>query len=185
MATSGPRIVTALLALLSLTASTPEVSAAPEYQVKAAFLYNFAKFVEWPEASLPSDEITICILGRDPFGKIIDAAVSGKTVRGRRLRVRRYRTAPAARSCQLLFLARSERQRIAQVTEALRGAPVLIVSDADRFGEPGGMVNLVIDQNRVRIEINVVNVREAGLEISSRLLTLAVLTGEDTARTER
>jgi hypothetical protein len=158
-------------------------ASAPEYTVKAAFLYNFTKFVEWPAEELQEDEIFLCILGADPFGQILNSTVGGKIVRGKSLTVKRYERLEEVARCHLLFLGYGERRNLPRATQTLRASKVLIVSEAENFGEPDGMIKLVIHDKKVRIEINVAATRAAGLEVSSRLLDLAVLVGEATAGT--
>jgi hypothetical protein len=146
-----------------------------EYQVKAAFLYNFTKFTDWPtNASAPSNTpIVIGIVGEDPFGKTLDAVVSGETVRGRPLVVKRLRDEEDLRSCQLLFSSRSAKDRLPALLSQLKGSPVLTVGDFDGFAQQGGMVNLLLVQKSVKIDINQAAVEEAGLQISAKLLKLA------------
>lgn len=147
---------------------------AQEYRIKAAILYNFTKFVRWPAERLTGPEIVLCILGSDPFGVVLDETVSGRTVHGKTFRVRRLRRAEDARLCHLVFLAHSRRDRLAQVEQKLAGTGVLIVSEARGFGRPHGMIKLVVVDRKVRFEIRAAAVENAGLEISSRLMRLAV-----------
>lgn len=145
-----------------------------EYQVKAAYLYNFAKFVEWPPEALPEGQpFVIGILGQDPFGSILDEAVAGKTVRDRRIVVKRYAKVDEAAEANILFISDSEGENVFRILKRLGQAPILTVSDLGRFADEGGMVQLVMDQNRVRFAINVAAVERAGLKPSSQLLKLA------------
>jgi hypothetical protein len=146
-----------------------------EYQVKAAFLYNFAKFVEWPPNLFndPRDPFVLCVAGDDPFGNLLDGIVLGKTANGHPLAVRRLRREQEARSCQILFVSSSERNRLRPVLKSLRGASVLTVGETDGFAQEGGMINLTLEDNRVHFEINVAAAERAGLKISSKLLSLA------------
>lgn len=146
-----------------------------EYRVKAAFLYNFAKFVEWPSASEASgsDRFALCVLGADPFGPILDETVSGKSVQGKPLEVRRVETAAAAMTCQVVFISSSERSQISTIVEVLSTAAVLTVSEIPGFAERGGMVNFVLHHDRVQFEINPHLAGKVGLHISSHLLRLA------------
>jgi hypothetical protein len=149
-----------------------------EYQVKAAFLYNFAKFVEWPaEVFQDNKPFVIGIVGHDPFGGLIDEAVSGKTVRDRKITVNRYSKIEDAANSHILFVAGSEGEEVARILKRLGKAPVLTVSDIERFAEEGGMIQLVTDQNRVRFAVNVAAVDRAGLKPSSQLLKLAQIVG--------
>jgi len=150
-----------------------------EYQVKAAFLYNFVKFVEWQAAPAePAGPVTLCVLGRDPFGEALDRVVDSKTVNGRTIAIRRTHDLAAARSCQVLFVSSSEAGRLGEITKAVSGFSILTVSEIDRFSERGGIITFLMDGQRVRFEINPRAAARAGLKISSKLLQLASLTPE-------
>jgi len=144
-----------------------------EYQVKAAFLLNFTKFVEWPADSLgaPGSPITVCILGDDPFGHTLDQIVGGELVNGRKLAVQRIRRTPAPGSCQLLFVSTSEKE-IARTLPAL-GPGVLTVGEGESFLRDGGMIAFTIENRRVRFRINQTAAQRYGLKLSSKLLSLA------------
>lgn len=154
-----------------------------EYQVKAAFLYNFAKFVEWPTASSAGvPELVIGIWGDDPFGAVLDNVVRGKTVSQRPLLIRRLTRMEEARSCQVLFVSRSEQERLSPLLEILRGQPVLTVSESDRFAQRGGMINFILVNENVKLEINPNAATAAKLKIKSNLLSLAKIVNPDPAR---
>jgi hypothetical protein len=162
--------------LLLLNSSTRAQSpTAGEYQVKAAFLYNFAKFVEWPQSSFSdaSAPLRICIFGQDPFGKELRDITREKTVNGRKLEVSHVIDLRHARSCQILFIASSGGPSAEQLVAGLRGASVLTVADTRGFTEQGGMINFVVESDRVQFEVNHKAAEEAGLKISSRLLSVA------------
>lgn len=148
-----------------------------EYQIKAAFLYNFAKFVEWPAQAFhgPSDALSLCLLGHDPFGRILDETLAGKTVQGRPLVLIRHETWPPRQACHILFISASKQALLEQTFAALKGASILTVGDTPRFAHRGGIINLTMDENRVRLEINLRAAETAGLTISSQLLKLATL----------
>jgi hypothetical protein len=148
-----------------------------EYEVKAAFLYSFATFIDWPGDAVPDagDAFIIGVLGTDPFGPVLDAIAASKTVRGKRIVVRRFATLEDYTPCHILFVADSERARMRGVVEKLRDAPVLLVADTEGFARVGGAINLVIEDNKVRFEINQAAAEHAGLKISSKLLRLARL----------
>lgn len=148
-----------------------------EYEVKGAFLYNFAKFVEWPTDAFPGPEafVRICVLGQDPFGDDLAQLVEGKTVNGRRLQIVHVRDVQQAKACQILFVASSERQQIGAILQSLTRASVLTVGDTPGFAQAGGVINFVLDQDRVRFEINLKAAERARLKISARLLTVAKL----------
>lgn len=150
---------------------------AGEYQVKAAFVYNFTKFTDWPPGafSSPRAPIVIGILGEDPFGQTMDDLVRGETVRERPLVVKRLRAGDDLRSCHILFISQSEKERLPAVLSQLKGSPVLSVGDLAGFAEQGGMVNLLLANKTVKIEINQAAAEQAGLQISAKLLKLARL----------
>lgn len=148
----------------------------PEYPLKAAFLYHFVEFVEWPEASpLPAATVTIGVLGKDPFGEVLDRAVLDKTVAGRTLTIRRFASADALQPCAILFISASEMSGLPEILARLKGTPVLTVGEGERFARRGGMVGFFFEDNRVRLEVNVAVAEAAGLRFSSKLLSVARL----------
>ena len=146
-----------------------------EYRVKAAFLYNFAKFVEWPSQAFkgPTDPIAICILGKDPFGAALIQAVNGKVIEGKPFRIRLISDAQQASGCHILFVTGSERKLQRPILDAIRGIPVLTVGETDAFVAEGGIVNFKIEAGRVRLQVSIDAAEQAGLSISSKLLSLA------------
>lgn len=171
------RVVGCLLFLGLLSTLSPGVQAQTgnEYQVKAAFLYNFAKFVDWPaEAFAGSNgKFVIGVIGDDPFGGSLDQAIKGKAINGRPLAVRRLKWNQDLRSCHVIFISSSERQRLKQIIDSLRGASVLTVGDMGQFNQQGGIINFILEANKVRFEINSRGADQARLKISSKLLSLA------------
>lgn len=173
------RLAAVLLAAgLAFAAARPaaaETAPSREYQIKAAFLYNFARFVEWPPAAFagPDAPLQLGILGEDPFGPALDDLARSETVQHRRLVVRRSRRAEDLRGCQLVFVSRSE--LAADILPGLGGSPILTVGDAEGFARQGGMIDFYLDANRVRFEINSEAARRGGLRISSQLLSLGRL----------
>lgn len=166
-----------LLALISLVALSNAVQAqsSSEYQVKAAFLYNFAKFVDWPAEAFAGSNgmLVIGVIGDDPFGGALDQAINGKTINGRPLVVRRLRWGQDLRSCHILFISSSERKHLQQIIQSLRGASVLTVGDMGQFNQAGGIINFILEASKVRFEINSRGAGQAQLRISSKLLALA------------
>lgn len=158
-----------------LPAAAESGASVGEYQVKAAFLYNFTQFTDWPPSAFSATNapFVIGIVGEDPFGKTMDAVVSGEVVRGRPLVVKRLRADEDLRSCHVLFISRSEQERLTTVLSQLKGSSVLTVSDINGFAQEGGMVNLLMVQKAVKLEINQAVAEEAGLQISAKLLNLA------------
>jgi len=148
---------------------------AGEYPVKAAFLLNFAKFVEWPAFAFksPADPIAICVLGQNPFGTALEDLVRDKTVANRAFVVRTVLNAQQATNCQILFVNVSERKRFRSLLDDLKGHSVLTVGEADDFTANGGIINFRLKDARVRIEIDPGAADRAGLHISSKLLSLA------------
>ncbi len=146
-----------------------------EQAVKAAYLYNFTKFVNWPVESPLSKPpaLTIGILDDDSLADAVDATVRDKQVGGRPLAVRRFRKADEVVPCAVLFVGREMSGHLPRLLEQLRGWPVLTVSDAEGFASHGGVIGLVVEDNRVRFEIGVTAAQEAGLQISSKLLRLS------------
>jgi hypothetical protein len=146
---------------------------ATEYEVKAAFLLNFAKFVDWPPKAFasPDSPIAICVFGTDPFGSNIDEIVSGEATDGRRLIVRRIIEAPAPRACQIFFTQQSG-SGLNGILASL-GPGVLTVGEGDGFLRDGGMIAFVIENRRVRFDISQRAADAASLKLSSRLLTVA------------
>jgi hypothetical protein len=145
-----------------------------ESEVKAGFVFNLTKFVDWPEGVLADvrDPIILCIVGGDPLGNVLNRVVYGQSVRGRTISVRRYEFGQDLRHCQVLFVSGSEQARVSQIVESLRRASVLTVSDADRFAEAGGVVEFAVEGDRVRFIINRDAASQAKLQISAKLLTL-------------
>jgi hypothetical protein len=144
-----------------------------EYQVKAAFLYHFTKFVEWPTSSVSHNLTTVCVLGDDPFGPMLDFTFEDKTVRGLPFEVRRLGNDADLGACQVLFLSASETGAASTILGALQGLPVLTVADAPEFGQAGGMIQLVVEESKVRFDINLAVAKRSRLRISAQLLHLA------------
>jgi hypothetical protein len=143
-----------------------------EYQVKAAFLLNFTKFVEWPATAFQSQDspIAICILGTDPFGSALDEIVAGEVVSGRKVVAQRIKAAPAPKACQVLFF--SEPPKDVKILTGL-GPGILTVGEGGSFVHDGGMIAFLIESRRVRFEINPTTAQNARLKLSSRLLSVA------------
>jgi hypothetical protein len=161
------------LSLGGLYPSGAEVSP-PEYQVKAAYLFNFAKFVEWPASAFSSAgaPLVIGIIGKGSFGEAFDA-LAGKSTKGRKVQVKHFSRIEELAGCQVLFIANSEKQRLKEILGALP-AGVLTVSDIKRFCNAGGMIGLVNRGDKVQFEVNLINAERAGLKVSSQMLKLAV-----------
>lgn len=170
-------ILGALTGAVSLGQAAGEYN---EYKVKAAFLYNFPKFVEWPSQSFkgPSDPIVIAVLGRSPFHDTLAEALAGKTINGRPFQVREISEVPQASGCQILFVASSERRRVAQLLKDAGISGVLTIGESLNFAEEGGVVNFKIEDGNVRLQINLEAARRQQLHISAKLLHLAEIVGK-------
>ncbi len=158
-------------ALFGAKAQTPKPT---EYEVEAAYLSNFGRFVEWPARSAASDNFPVCVLGPDPFGPLLDAALKGETIGGAPLAARRVGSAAEAASCRIVFVNSTKDSELKGILAALRNSSALTVSDAFDFTKQGGMIQFVLEGNRVRFEINLAAAQRAGLTLSSQLLKVAV-----------
>ena len=159
--------------------------ALPEYQIKAAYLFNFLKFVEYPNESFmdPLAPIVIGVIGDDPFGNALPQVVIGKTVQGRDLVIHVYRIGEDLRGAHILFISASERKRLPMILSSLRGSSVLTVADTEGFLEAGGMIQFLSENDRVRFAINVDATSRAKLKMSSKLLSLARAVGANSKET--
>ncbi len=164
-----------LLSLLLVAAAAhPQAAASLERHVKAAYLYNFAKFVEWPaSAALDTTALLVCVLGDDVFADVVEQTVQGKTANGRPVTVRRDPDAQHLKACHVLFIGAAEQKRLSRLLEAVAGSGVLTVSDAERFAHLGGIINFIVEGNKVQFEVNVDAAARSRLRISSRLLQVA------------
>lgn len=180
----APTRIATWLAGLVVAAGTAAGQPAPtEYQLKAVFLYSFTKYVQWPEpaAADAGGPLALCVLGDDPFGPLLDEAVAGETVRGRRLTTRRIPSVTGAGGCHVLFVSASESDHLPEILTALEGRSVLTVSDSGRFAERGGMIGMIEKTNRIGLAINVAAAERARLTISSQLLKLGEIVGSGKA----
>ncbi|MGH9407681.1 MAG: YfiR family protein [Terriglobia bacterium] len=155
------------------TGPSAKASAPTEYDVKAAYLYNFAQFVQWPGRMPINGNFSICVLGMDPFGRSLDKAVAGQTVDRRRVIAKRIETAKDTAGCRILFISSSEAGSLKDVLAELGEESILTVSDIPQFVERGGMIDFVLQDNRVRFEVNLAAAKRAGLTLSSQLLKVA------------
>jgi hypothetical protein len=166
----------AVLVCVAYSAMTAAQSGAPtEYQVKAAFLFNFTKFVEWPATAFadPRAPIVLGVLGEDPFGRSLNLIVDGQFVRGRGITIRNYHFGDDLRGCQVLYVSASEQARTAQILGGLQRASMLTVSDMPNFAGEGGVVQFYMEEDRVRFVVNVDAAARANLRVSAKLLAVA------------
>ncbi len=177
-----PRSSFAVLAALAALATFAEVSQAkdgpPVYAVKATFLYKFEPYVTWPgpASATAANTFNICVVGDDPFGRLLDQAVSSERVGGRPILVRRLGAVDRGQGCQIVYLTGSRTQSVADALRSVRGSPVLTVTDADSSANTKGIIHFVVRDNRVRFEIDDQAAAQNGLVISSKLLSLALST---------
>jgi YfiR/HmsC-like len=169
-----------LLALAVLWAFTGTLflhaqSSPTEYQVKAAYLYNFGKFVEWPAKDTSSEtSFNICVLGQDPFGSTFGSTIGGESIKGKSVLLKSIPRAQEAVGCHILFISSSEEPHLKEILAALDKTSVLTVSDMPHFTRRGGMIQFVMEANRVRFEVNLTSTERTGLTVSSQLLKVAI-----------
>ncbi len=174
-----PRFAAMLLAVLVGFAGAcllaGQASTSSEYQVKAAFLFHFAQFVDWPPEAFKDadDPLTYCTIGEDPFGGALDQSLRGKTVGGRQLRIQHFKQPQEIRGCHILFIAAGEQRRLGAAMASVSGHPVLTVGESDHFVREGGIIGFCLQDNKIRFEINLEAAEKANLKISAKLLALA------------
>jgi YfiR/HmsC-like len=173
----GRRRRVVLSALLALVAAFPVAAVVQdtlENDVKAAFLFNFTKFIEWPALPGPDAEpFRICVMADDRFDRAVDRIIEGETVDGRRLVRSEPQTAQDARACAMLYVGRAAGDRGVRLLGAVRDLPVLTVGDSPLFVQQGGAIQFVLENNRVRFDIGAPAVQRSGLKVSSKLLRIA------------
>ena len=166
-----------LLVLFFLSARTGNAQdiAVPEADAKAAFLYNFVKFVEWPAKAFPSEStnITVAVFGDDDFAATLSTLLKDKKAHGRSFSVRKAFTTQEAKDAQVVFIAAGESKRAAQILDGIKNAPTLTIGESEQFANHGGMINFYFEDKQLRFEINVAAAEKANLNISSKLLRLA------------
>lgn len=166
-------LIAALLPRLVL--AQPPTDPKGEYALKAVFLYNFCRFIDWPKSAFDSanQPIVIGIIGEDPFGSLLKEAVLGEKSRGRAIQIEHYNKPDAIGRCHLLFVSHSESNRTEKILAAVNGKSVVTVGETDAFLDHGGMIALTADKNRVRLHINPSLLKAASLDVSSKLLRVA------------
>jgi hypothetical protein len=169
--------LTALVSVLggelrSAVAATP---AASEYEIKAAFLLHFSRFVEWPDAAFaaPTAPLFICLLGDDPFGPALEEIVRDESVNGHPIAIERYQRTGDIDRCHILFLGRSDAPLQRRILDQVHGKSILTVSDEEEFTRRGGVIGFVTVNGKVKLQVNRSSAQRADLRISSKLLRLA------------
>ena len=166
--------VPAWLLVLATTVARPLPAQVTEQDVKAAFLYNFTRFVEWPAGIPPGAEpFRLCVIADDRTAAAVDRTMQGEAVNGRPVQTVAPATREAAQRCQILFVGRGEAERAAPLVAAVRDLPVLTVGDGNQLLQQGGAIEFVLDGGRVRFDVNLKTAKRSGLTISSRLLQVA------------
>jgi hypothetical protein len=179
------RIIALVLVTISVLSASPVARAQgnppTDYQLKAAFLFNFAKFIDWPNSSFASPQslFAICILGQDPFGSVLDDTLKGKTIGGRPIAVRRLKDKAEGRQCQMVFVSSSESRHLAEIIGSLQVANVLLVGESNGFAVLGGTIELTLEDSHIRFAINTDAADRSGLTVSSKLLALAKIVHDE------
>jgi hypothetical protein len=166
--------------LLAAAAGTVAAPSGPpnEYALKSVFLYNFCRFIDWPEFAFgsPNEPLVIGVLGADPFGSMLEEAVRGERFRGRPIQIEHYRSPREIGGCHLLFVTGDETARMNEILAATAGKSIVTVGETESFVQRGGMIALAADRNRVRLLINPDALRAAKVDVSSKLLRVAEIT---------
>lgn len=167
--------LTVLVLLAGVVPAAGQSEAELEYKIKAVYLLNFTRFVEWPQSTFPAADspFRVCVAGQNPFGKLLDEAFHGENVQSHPVVVDRLAPDATARDCQLLFIARLEGAALKRLLQQGAGSHILTVSDMEGFIDAGGAMRFFIENGRVRFEVNPDAASQAGLRLSSRLLSVA------------
>lgn len=172
--TPSAGVLVAIVYFLLFPAAHVDAQTHPsEFQVKAAYLYNFGKFVRWQIPPVNATSFDICILGKDPFGPVLDSTVAGETIDGKQIKASRLDRPQEAAHCSVLYVAPSEEARLSAILSVVQRMKVLTVSDVPEFCERGGIIGLVKKDDKVRFEVNRAAADRAQLVLSSELLKVA------------
>jgi hypothetical protein len=168
-------VLAGLISMTGVRVAWAEAATTREYQVKAAFLFHFTQFAEWPEETFKdaNSPLTYCTIGEDPFHESLDAALNGKTIGARSLRVQHFKQPRDMRGCHVLFIAAEEKKFFPAILASVKGNSVLTVGESEHFVQDGGMIGFCLEGNKLRFEINLESAQKAKLRISSKLLALA------------
>jgi hypothetical protein len=165
------------LAVLLPFMSSSQPAAPTEYEIKAVWLLNFARFVEWPADafSSPQAPLVVCVVGRDPFGSALEKTLAGKTIGGRPLAIRRLPADRDLAGCHVIFFSNSEKKKHRELIAKLRGTPVLTVGESDGFLNDEGLIQFVRREDTIRFAVNLESARSTRLKVSANLVKVAVL----------
>lgn len=166
--------LTAALAWL-MAPFQPASASQSEYALKSVFLYNFCRFIDWPDSAFasPNEPFIIGIIGDDPFGSLLNEAIEGEKYHNRPIRIDHFRTPGEIKRCHLLFVSHAGAGRVDSILAAVAGKNMLTVSETEDFLNRGGMITLTAEQNRIRLRINLAAIESANLAVSSKLLRVA------------
>lgn len=173
------KVIVFSAALAWLIAPFPAALASQsEYALKSVFLYNFCRFIDWPDSAFasPNEPFIIGIIGDDPFGSLLNEAIEGEKFRNHPIRIDHFRTPGDIKRCHLLFVSHVGAGRLDPILAAVAGKNVLTVSETEDFLNRGGMITLTAEQNRIRLRINLGAIESANLTVSSKLLRVAEIT---------
>jgi hypothetical protein len=173
----GRRILAAAFLLAVAAAPQDPAKKMPEYELKAGFLYNFAKYVEWPADAFekPDTPISIGIVGTDPFGPALEKTLKDRSAQDRKFSITRFRDAAEIKRCHILFIPKTEKRRVADILKKVEAWPSLTVGEEEEFARSGGAVNILIEEEKPRLEVNPDAAEKAKLKIHARLLKLATI----------
>ena len=170
---------TLALAITSIVIAAPylhaQKSGPTENEVKSAYLYNFGKFVEWPaKAASVGEFFSICVLGDNSFASTLETTIAGESINGKKMLVKHVAKPQDSVGCRILFISSSQQTRLKEILAELDNASVLTVSDMPEFTRRGGMIQFVVESNKVRFEVNLTSAERSGLTLSSQLLKVAI-----------
>ena len=167
--------VSLVLAFAAAEGSYAQSDGAGEYRVKAAFMFHFAQFVEWPSGAFKdaSNPLTYCTVGEDPFQGALEQSLNGKLIGTRRVRILHLKQVRQFQDCQVMFIGTIDKKELSAILAALRGTPILTVGDEAGFVKDGGMIGFCLEDKKIRFEINLDAASDANLHISAKLLALA------------
>ena len=156
-------------------ASSSEPGTPVEYQVKAAFLFNFAKFIEWPDKAFQAEKgpISVCVFRYDPFGSALDEIIHGKAIGDRLVQAKRITELGELKACQIVFVSAREEKRLQEILNGVKGTSALVVGESEDFAARGGGIQFFVEANKLRFAVNVDAMQRAQLKVSSKLLALA------------
>jgi hypothetical protein len=168
---------------IPLWAQTAGSGASSEYLIKAGFTYNFAKLMQWPETAFPHPDspVVIGVLGADSLSNTLRDVLAGKTVNERGFLVKHFKLGPEIRDCNILFVSASETPHLDEIFHLIKGLPILTIGETPTFAHRGGIINFILEDDKVRFEVNVEAAKQADITISSRLLALARIVPQNAA----